>query len=855
MDATTTATAPAPRKLGKKAEAAVVPGAGVSLPKYAFLLAQLGLLALALRQFQIESNALLNVSLLGFAGFAVHYFLPLPLRMPFFVLLSMAGIGLVFGLVDAAWMVGFGLVLIGLCHLPVKFGTKVAALLAAGAGFAALRMEVVTGPWSSAIWPILGAMFMFRTAVYVYDLQHEKVPPSPWRTLAYFFPLPNVCFPMFPVLDYKGFRRGYYDIERHRIYQIGVDWMARGVLHLILYRACYYYFTVPPAEVNDPDSLARFLVANFMLYLKISGTFHFITGMMHLFGFNLVETHHRYCLSSSFTDFWRRINIYWKDFMMKLFYYPLYFRLKQYGATTALVVSTLAVFVCTWILHSYQWFWLRGDFPIEWQDGAFWMILAVLVIVGSLRELKHGRTRKLSKGGTSIHEAISRGLFTVGIFFLIATLWSLWGCESLAAWVSLFDFLWRGIPEGGSAFPGLFLAIAAVVFVGGVWLGQDNKGEGTAAGHAGKPLAPSTLVTVATLVLIAGIGVPAVYTALGTNAANVVLSLRSGQLSRADAAMQEKGYYEDLTRVNRFNSELWKLYMKEPPINWLDVQSGGAGLTRLTGDFQKTELTPSFKADTPFGPIQTNSLGMRDREFAPEPAAGEHRIAVVGPSTVMGWGVRIEDTFGRELERRLNAAGAGTGFTVMNFGIPDYYPAQELKVLDKAAGLKPETVLYVATGRELTRNADFLAGAATRGIAIPYPALADMVARAEVAEGVERTTALKRLLPVRRELLDWVYRDFVRRAREAGMTPVWVFVPQIMPGAGDNEYAAASATAAAAGFTVVNLDGVFDAAPAQTLSLTESDRHPNAEGHRLIGEALHRALTGPGGVLSGFRGE
>ena len=88
--------------------------------------------------------------------------------------------------------------------------------------------------------------------------------------------------------------------------------------------------------------------------------FHLIVGMLHLFGFRLPETHRLFYLSSSFTDFWRRINIYWKDFMQKIFYYPAVFRLKHLGTTRALVIATLYVFVMTWFLHAYQWFWLRG---------------------------------------------------------------------------------------------------------------------------------------------------------------------------------------------------------------------------------------------------------------------------------------------------------------------------------------------------------------------------------------------------------------------------------------------------------------------------------------------------------------
>ena len=64
---------------------------------------------------------------------------------------------------------------------------------------------------------------------------------------------------------------------------------------------------------------------------------------------------------------------------MKIFYYPLFFRLRRYGEVPAIVAATLIVFVLTWVLHAYQWFWLRGDFPITWQDGIFWMGLALPV--------------------------------------------------------------------------------------------------------------------------------------------------------------------------------------------------------------------------------------------------------------------------------------------------------------------------------------------------------------------------------------------------------------------------------------------------------------------------------------------
>ncbi|MGH8177977.1 MAG: SGNH/GDSL hydrolase family protein [Steroidobacter sp.] len=817
----------------------------VSMGRYVFLLLQLGLLAIALRQFQIENAALLRISLLGFSGFAVHYFLPFRWRLPFFAALSIGGLFMVMGAANTLWMLAFGLALILICHLPLSFGKRVALLLLAGGLLALMRLEIIPGPWSRAIWPILGAMFMFRLAVYMYDLKHDKTPPSSARALAYFFPLPNVCFPMFPVLDYKGFGRCYYDVERHRIYQVGIDWMARGVLHLILYRAVNYYFTVAPAEVIDPDTLVQHIVANFMLYLRISGTFHLITGMLHLFGFNLLETHKRYVLSSTFTDFWRRINIYWKDFMMKLFYYPVFFRLKRYGQTTALVLATIIVFAATWLLHSYQWFWLRGEFPIAWQDAVFWLTLAVFVVANSLREIKHGRARSLTNPPWSLASSLTLGLRTAAMFLFICVLWSIWTCESLGSWLSMWEFLWRGVPEHGEGFPKLLLAVVGVIVAAVLWYSRVDHVQPVDSELPGQPLAKSTLITVIGLAIMAAVGVPGVYSNLGVDTANTIVLLRSGNLSRADAALLERGYYEDLTRVNRFNSELWQLYMNRPVFHWLDVLQGG-GLGRMRADFLQQELVPGFKAETPYGQIQTNRWGMRDKDYDLAPPAGAYRIAVLGASTIMGWGVEDEDSFVSLTEKGLNETFAGRSVTsveVLNLSVPGYFPPQQAMAIDKALEFSPDAVFFMATGREFSRSINFLADILAKGVEIPYPELNAIIARAGIESRVDATTAVRRLTPHRDAILAWLYNTLVQKSHERGVMPVWIFVPQSRGGDWVEETAPAERIATQAGFKTVNMSEVFVDTPIEQIRLAEWDEHPNKLGHRMLADALLKELT------------
>ena len=50
-------------------------------------------------------------------------------------------------------------------------------------------------------------------------------------------------------------------------------------------------------------------------------------------------------------------------------------------AALILIDATGAVFVMTWLLHGYQWFWIRGTLQLRALDAAFWGILGALVVL------------------------------------------------------------------------------------------------------------------------------------------------------------------------------------------------------------------------------------------------------------------------------------------------------------------------------------------------------------------------------------------------------------------------------------------------------------------------------------------
>lgn len=822
------------------------------ISQFLSIAAQLGLLVLVIGQFQLENQAFYsNIMPLAFYGFLIHYFLPSRYRLPFFLLLSLAALVGIFGFANSAWLIAIGLALIGLCHLPVSYPIRIVILLVAGAGLAATRVGWLQASWLDVIWPVLASMFMFRLIIYMYDLKHGKATPSLASTLSYFFLLPNVVFPFFPVVDYSTFRRTYYDEEQHRIYQKGLQWMLRGVIQLIVYRYINYYLMLAPEQVTNTAELVRFLMANFGLYIRISGQFHLIIGLLRLFGFNLPETHHLYFLASSFTDLWRRINIYWKDFMMKVFYYPTYFRIRKWGDTISLAAATFFVFFLTWFLHAYQWFWLRSTFLLTEPDILFWFILAVLVVATTLLESKRGRTRTLGQRSHSVRAIAGLALRSAGTFTIMAVLWSLWSSDSIRDWLSLLSVV-ALTPE---SFAVLLLSFLAIVVLFGLtlWLGaraEKVAGLGTTPGAFFR----SAAATGGAILLLLLAGNPAVYNRLGGGVQALMGDLTANRLSEREAALLQQGYYEDLVGVSRFNSQLWEIYTKRPS-DWVSFRDTAA--VRLTNDDLILELVPSTTIDFNGTWLTTNRWGMRDRDYERIPPPNTYRIALTGPSFVMGLGVDDGEDFEWLLEERLNREHGGgqyAGYEILNFAVPGYSAIQDLMLLEqKALSFQPNALFFMAHQREEDAVVLYLADRMSVGADLPYADLVDLARQAGVEPGMTKNEAERRLKPYGAEILAWTFRRIVDVSRAHGVLPVWIFMPTLEDPLQEAEVVHLADLARDSGFIVLDLSDAYAGQDVDSLVVAYWDKHPNAEGHRLIAEHLYQALRENEAAIPLFR--
>ena len=123
------------------------------------VVAEFGLVVLLVQYWQLESQLLTRLLWLAFGGFIIHHVLPMRFRLSFFATLSLLAvitavghfgpslgvawltgkirtIDFLYHLLPGLTLIGIGLGLIGLCHLPIRFAARVGLVAVAGAALA-----------------------------------------------------------------------------------------------------------------------------------------------------------------------------------------------------------------------------------------------------------------------------------------------------------------------------------------------------------------------------------------------------------------------------------------------------------------------------------------------------------------------------------------------------------------------------------------------------------------------------------------------------------------------------------------------------------------------------------------------
>jgi len=128
-----------------------------------------------------------------------------------------------------------------------------------------------------------------------------------------------------------------------------------------------------------------------------------------------------------------------------------------------------------------------------------------------------------------------------------------------------------------------------------------------------------------------------------------------------------------------------------PPAEGASGARAGLPTLHRTSDLAR----PSTRGLNAGALYETNRAGFRGPETPERKPEAVFRLAVIGDSTAMGWGVEQHDTYASRIERRLNspdsplrAASAKAGSQPRTLGIERLQPTQRFEVLNFAlAGL------------------------------------------------------------------------------------------------------------------------------------------------------------------------
>lgn len=341
---------------------------------------------------------------------------------------------------------------------------------------------------------------------------------------------------------------------------------------------------------------------------------------------------------------------------------------------------------------------------------------------------------------------------------------------------------------------------------------------------------------------------------------SIRLSLRSPEISRADREQSAGGYYEGLIGVGDGRDEL-SMRLLGKPANWANIHQIDA-IRNLPGDPLQFELKPNIER-TLFGRrFSTNAYGLRDRPTTLAKPADTFRIALLGSSMDMGWGVGTEETYENQLEDWLNAHSRKLGhsrrFEVQNFAVAAYSPLNRLESFErKAVTFEPDMVIYSATLLDVRLLEIYLENLLKTSVRPRDPKLCRILDGAGLtaadlrldgnSELPNKARVKSKIGPILWPMTDAVMERLANDCRARGLTLVEVLIPRVS----DIDESARRAEqvarhvgiAARHSIPLIDLSASYDGQDPATLEIATWDDHPNAIGHRGLFKGLAGALV------------
>ncbi|HNS13098.1 MAG TPA: hypothetical protein PKM97_10845 [Bacteroidia bacterium] len=799
-------------------------------------------------RFQIEKSFnLLTIYTLsiGFSLFAFSFKIEVKKTLPLLFLVAlfaMYGIDNADGSIQFRWSAVVILILniilaLGILLIPYNLRLKKILIILFGAALAIVYVYPGDMLIDYRYVPfVIGSFFMFRSISYLHEIRFMKKEIPLIDKINYFLLTPNFSMPLFPIVDYKTFTSSYQGINVNTLNRATL-FICRGLLQLFLYRFIYHHIVIPIDEVKTALDVVIFLVANYMIVLRVVGAYHIAIGLIMLVGYNLPDIFNNFFFATGFSDLWRRINTYWLNFMLKVFYYPIYFKIKRIGVYKALFISTFLCFIITWLLHSYQWFWLKGFFPLDLKDAIFWLGFGLLVSLNTLwqqRKLEQGFVAKESP-----YAFIRKAFAGLLILLLMSGLWSIWTSGTLNNWWNLVS----NIENFDLRQLILILMLFSFYIILSSAYHYYEKQEKFKTIYQTKYRSIISYAGLLGLLLILHFSVLFIHDNRNLFFWSRIQPLISEQLNKADLASLDNGYYSNLISTNDYCSQIW--------INDTDNDRNltkyiKSKTTKPSYDLMLSVNIPNASAEYNNISYTLNSVGLRDKEYPKAKPDSCYRIIILGGSYECGNGISDGKDFISQVEEALNdqyvaiQEGNKKHIEIINFSSHGYYLLQRFyQYKDFAQFWEPDAILLFIHTNYNVRMATYVNRVVNLGYEVKDPYLKNIIITKQIQQTDNFAEVRKKLGSYADSLNFYALDQLCQLAAEQDSTLV---VPVYLPAIKDKNTRTDSifvqTIKSKYNLNTIYLTDVYHEEDISELSISDIDFHPNKKANQLISDEL-----------------
>ena len=244
--------------------------------------------------------------------------------------------------------------------------------------------------------------------------------------------------------------------------------------------------------------------------------------------------------------------------------------------------------------------------------------------------------------------------------------------------------------------------------------------------------------------------------------------------------------------------------------------------------------------------FQSNSFGIRDKEYLYKKPQGTKRLALLGSSYQMGSGVDNDEVFEAIAEEKMNREltdSINKKFEIFNFAAGGYYLLQHIELINTTVfQYDMDAVAYFAHTDERGKVIKDFALIIKKELPLKYPFLENIVKESGVKPYMSMLQIKEMLTPYSDTIMKWGYIEIAKQCKKNNAIPVWVFMETTTEFVDLKEFNELKEYAESLGFVTIDLRDTYGKLDRNEIRISELNTHPNVLGHRLIAEKFYKEL-------------